>query len=72
MSNSPVIAERVLAQTERPADIIRRRLEQAGYDMADGLHMLGAEDISFLMKFVYKTQLLGPAVSFYTIQYGLQ
>ncbi|KAF7977720.1 hypothetical protein HWV62_2778 [Athelia sp. TMB] len=53
--------ERVLAQTEKPADIVRRRLEQAGYDIADNLPMLGAEDISFLMKFVYKTQLLGPA-----------
>jgi adenylate cyclase len=38
-------------------------LEQAGYDLADGLDLLGAEDITFLMKFVYKTQLLGPAVS---------
>ena len=55
--------ERILAQTERPADIVRRRLEQAGYDLADGLDLLGAEDITFLMKFVYKTQLLGPAVS---------
>jgi hypothetical protein len=57
------LLERILAQTERPADIVRRRLEQAGYDFADGLDLLGAEDITFLMKFVYKTQLLGPAVS---------
>jgi adenylate cyclase len=56
-------AERVLAQTERPADIVRRRLEQAGYDLVDGLDLLGAEDITFLMKFVYKSQRLGPAVS---------
>ncbi|KAI0301034.1 hypothetical protein B0F90DRAFT_1810245 [Multifurca ochricompacta] len=48
--------ERMLAQTERPADIVRRRLEQAGYDVADG-------DLSFLMKFVYKSTVLGPAVS---------
>ncbi|KZP34212.1 L domain-like protein [Athelia psychrophila] len=53
--------ERILAQTEKPADIIRRRLEQVGYDIKDNLPMLGAEDISFLLKFVYKTQLLGPA-----------
>ena len=57
------LSERILAQTERPADIVRRRLEQVGYDFADGLDLLGAEDITFLMKFVYKTQLLGPAVS---------
>ncbi|RDB15590.1 Adenylate cyclase [Hypsizygus marmoreus] len=53
--------ERILAQTERPADIVRRRLEQAGYDPADGLELLGGEGLSFLLKFVYKSQLLGPA-----------
>ncbi|OCH91705.1 adenylate cyclase-like protein [Obba rivulosa] len=53
--------ERVLAQTEHPADIVRRRLEQAGYDVVDGLDLLGAEDIQFLMKFVYKSNLLGMA-----------
>jgi adenylate cyclase len=55
--------ERILAQTEKPADIVRRRLEQAGYDVADGLHLLGADDMPFLMKFVFKSQLLGSAVS---------
>lgn len=66
--------ERVLAQTERPADIVRRRLEQAGYDLADGLDLLGAEDITFLMKFVYKSQRLGPAVSlrFFVVHQGTQ
>ncbi len=53
----------MLGQTERPADIVRRRLEQAGYDAADGLELIGAEDITFLLKFVYKSQLLGPVVS---------
>ncbi|KAF8271493.1 hypothetical protein EI94DRAFT_1568332 [Lactarius quietus] len=53
--------ERMLAQTERPADIVRRRLEQAGYDFADGLDTLGEGDLSFLMKFVYKSTALGPA-----------
>ncbi|KAH7928928.1 PP2C-domain-containing protein [Leucogyrophana mollusca] len=52
--------ERILAPTERPASIVRRRLEQAGYDQADSLDFLGAEDMTFLMKFVYKSQLLGP------------
>ena len=54
--------ERVLAPTEKPADIVRRRLEQAGYDIADGLDMLGADDIQFLLKFVYKSNVLGPPV----------
>jgi len=52
----------MLAQTERPADIVRRRLEQVGYDMVDGLDTLGEGDLNFLMKFVYKSTVLGPAV----------
>ncbi|KAF8069885.1 adenylate cyclase [Lyophyllum atratum] len=52
--------ERILGQAERPADIVRRRLEQAGYDPVDGLELLGGEGLSFLLKFVYKSQLLGP------------
>ena len=57
--------ERVLAMTERPADIMRRRLEQAGYTAADGLDMLGADDMRFLLTFVYKSTLLGPAVRYF-------
>ncbi|KAG9316864.1 hypothetical protein JVU11DRAFT_2939 [Chiua virens] len=54
--------ERMLAPTERPAQITRRRLEQAGYDQLDSLDYLAAEDMTFLLKFVYKSQLLGPTV----------
>lgn len=54
--------ERMLAQTEKPADITRRRLEQAGYTPADHLETLAQEDMSFLFKFIYKSQLLGTAV----------
>ncbi|KAJ7839002.1 hypothetical protein B0H14DRAFT_3869860 [Mycena olivaceomarginata] len=43
--------ERILAQTERPADIVRRRLEQAGYNETDGLDLLGSAGLSFLLKF---------------------
>ncbi|ESK88746.1 adenylate cyclase [Moniliophthora roreri MCA 2997] len=50
--------ERVVAPSERPADIVRRRLEQAGYDVADGLE-LGGEGLSFLLKFVYKNRMSG-------------
>lgn len=49
--------------TEKPAAIVRKRLEQAGYTEADGLDSLGGDDIQFLMKFVYKSSALGPAVS---------
>jgi hypothetical protein len=56
------IPERVLAPTERPAAVVIRRLQQAGYDQADSLTFLGAEDMTFLMKLVYKSQLLGPTV----------
>ncbi|OJA16312.1 hypothetical protein AZE42_03367 [Rhizopogon vesiculosus] len=59
--------ERVLALTERPAAIVIRRLQQAGYDQADSLAFLGAEDMTFLMKFVYKSQLLGSAAEELTI-----
>lgn len=54
----------MLAPTERPADLVRRRLEQAGYDVADGLQLLGADEIGFLIKFIYKSNFLGDAVSF--------
>ncbi|KAJ7140954.1 hypothetical protein C8R44DRAFT_692856 [Mycena epipterygia] len=53
--------ERILAQTERPADIVRRRLEQAGYDEADGQDLQGGAGLSFLLRFVYKSLFLGPA-----------
>ena len=47
--------------TEKPASIVRRQLQQAGYDDADDLQE--QEDIQFLMKFVYKSNVLGPTVS---------
>ena len=54
-----LVSERVVAPGERPADLVRRRLEQAGYEMYDGLE-LGGEGLSFLLKFVYKSKLLTP------------
>jgi hypothetical protein len=59
-----VFVERILAQTERPADIVRQRLKQAGYNETDGRDLLGNEELSFLLKFVYKSWFLGPAVRF--------
>jgi hypothetical protein len=54
--------ERILAQTERPADIVRRRLKQAGYDEADRQDLVGDAGLSFLLNFVYRSVFLGPAV----------
>ncbi|KAH9931177.1 adenylate cyclase-like protein [Epithele typhae] len=51
--------ERVLASTERPADIVRRRLLQAGYEESDGLNTIGSGDIRFLLKFIYRSAVLG-------------
>lgn len=53
--------ERLLAMTEKPANIVRRRLEQAGWDPIDDFRALATEDIQYLMKFVYKSNVLGPA-----------
>lgn len=47
--------------TERPASIVRRQLQQAGYEDVDDLQ--DQEDIQFLMKFVYKSNVIGPVVS---------
>jgi len=52
----------MLTPLERPVEIVKRRLEWAGYDMKDGNELLGPDGLSFLLKFVYKTQLLGPTV----------
>ncbi|KAF7790733.1 hypothetical protein EIP86_001689 [Pleurotus ostreatoroseus] len=51
--------ERILASTEKPANIVRKRLMEAGFDEADDLTALGVEDIQYLMKFVYKSNVLG-------------
>ncbi|CAA7260812.1 unnamed protein product [Cyclocybe aegerita] len=50
--------ERILGQNECPAQIVKLRMEQAGYDFEDGLHLLGAESLGILLRFVYKSQLL--------------
>ena len=51
----------MLGLTERPANIVRRQLQQAGYEDVDDLQ--DQEDIQFLMKFVYKSNVIGPVVS---------
>ncbi|WFD04586.1 adenylate cyclase [Malassezia obtusa] len=47
-------ADRPLIPTERPARILRRRLLQAGYNDTDGLDTLGSEDMSYLLRFVFR------------------
>ncbi|PWN22397.1 hypothetical protein BCV69DRAFT_245961 [Microstroma glucosiphilum] len=47
-------SERPLGESEKPALLQRRRMEQAGYTEADGLETLGREDHSYLLKFVYR------------------
>lgn len=47
-------SERPLGESEKPAILQRRRLEQAGYTESDKLDEIGREDMSFLLKFVYR------------------
>lgn len=47
-------SERLLDGSERPAMLQRRRLLQAGYTEGDSLDELGREDLSYLLKFVYR------------------
>ncbi|KAJ7025687.1 adenylate cyclase [Mycena alexandri] len=55
--------ERLLKQSARPAHILKTALEQAGYDETDGYDLLGGAgmpEVPFLLKFVYRSQFLGP------------
>ncbi|KAJ7769449.1 adenylate cyclase [Mycena metata] len=54
--------ERLLKQSARPAHILKTALEQAGYDEKDGHDLLGGAGmpgVPFLLKFIYRSQLLG-------------
>ncbi|KAH8922757.1 L domain-like protein [Atractiella rhizophila] len=46
--------ERVMGQMERPIALMRKRLEQAGYEEEDRFDELGREDHSYLTKFIFK------------------
>ncbi|KAF5328610.1 hypothetical protein D9619_011577 [Psilocybe cf. subviscida] len=50
--------ERILDADERPAKIVKLRMQQAGYDEEDGMQLLGPESLGMLVKFQYKSQLL--------------
>ncbi|CAO1626840.1 unnamed protein product [Sympodiomycopsis kandeliae] len=47
-------SERPLGESEMPALLHKRRMEQAGYREQDGLETLGREDHSYLLRFVYR------------------
>ncbi|KAJ6503863.1 adenylate cyclase [Mycena sanguinolenta] len=58
--------ERILKPSERPANIVRRCLQQAGYDESDGdggvgRGAVGLPSVPFLLKFIYRSEFLGPA-----------
>ncbi|WFD39511.1 adenylate cyclase [Malassezia japonica] len=47
-------SDRPLVASERPARILRRRLLQAGYAESDGLDTLGRDDMSYVLRFVFR------------------
>ncbi|KAF8181292.1 adenylate cyclase [Pholiota molesta] len=50
--------ERMLGPNEKPAAIVKLRMEQAGYTVDDGNHLMKPDNLSILLRFVYKDQLL--------------
>ncbi|KAG6815266.1 hypothetical protein H0H87_003447 [Tephrocybe sp. NHM501043] len=52
--------EMLLGMTEKPANIIKRRLEHHGYDANDGIILLRGERLSFLIRFIYRSILFSP------------
>lgn len=51
-------SERPLGESEKPPLLQRRRMEQAGYTEYDSLETLGREDHSYLLRFVYRPDLV--------------
>ncbi|KAG6877155.1 hypothetical protein C0993_009861 [Termitomyces sp. T159_Od127] len=52
--------ERLLGMTEKPANLIKRRLEHHGYDANDGIILLQGDKLSFLIRFIYRSSLFTP------------
>ncbi|KAG6835940.1 hypothetical protein H0H93_013157 [Arthromyces matolae] len=52
--------ERLLGMTEKPAALIKRRLEHHGYDANDGLILLKGDRLSFLIRFIYRSIIFTP------------
>lgn len=49
-----ILIERVLAPQERPLQLQKKLLEQAGYTESDRLEDLGREDNSYLVRFTFR------------------
>ncbi|KAG6810688.1 hypothetical protein H0H92_010744 [Tricholoma furcatifolium] len=52
--------ERLLGMTEKPAGLIKRRLEHHGYYANDGLILLPGDKLSFLIRFIYRSIVFAP------------
>jgi len=48
----------MLGPKECPAQLVKMKMEQAGYDAEDSQQLLGPESLSILLKFYYKSQSL--------------
>lgn len=51
-------SERPLGDSEKPAMLHKRRLEQVGFTEADSLETLGREDHSYLLRIVYRPDMV--------------
>ncbi len=47
-------SERPLGNSDKPAQLQRRRLMQAGHTESDGLEDMGRDDLSYLLRFVFR------------------
>ncbi|KAF9471917.1 hypothetical protein BDN70DRAFT_938582 [Pholiota conissans] len=56
--------ERMLTPNEKPAVLVKLRMEQAGYTVDDGIRLLGPENLGILVRFIYKDQLLTTGAEF--------
>ena len=48
----------MLGPNEKPAAILKLRMEQAGYTVEDGTYLINADNLHILLRFVYKPEVL--------------
>ena len=61
----------MLAPNEKPAVLVKLRMEQAGYTVEDGIRLLGPENLGILVRFIYKDQLLTTVSTYYLFVFYL-